>query len=158
MPVVRQGNVLLSLWITHASAGKMGFRNSAICLTFFKSSFESGLKFKPRSKAIRNSDSSPGGIAAVIGWLRVKYSPNLASSCLVRVWYQHFGYCLRDVSPCGHFCRARDFSASIAVPLDFAAAITLGPISSWRQSCFLWGILYVSYVGASRWISAYVYY
>lgn len=70
--------------ITHASAWKMGFRDSAICLTFSNSCLDIGLKFKARSKAMRNSDSSPGGIAAVIGWLRVKYSPNLASSRSVR--------------------------------------------------------------------------
>ena len=78
--------VLMSttLLITHALAWKIGFRDSVICLTFSRSFIEIGLRFMAKSTAMRNSDSSPGGIAAVTGWLRVKYSPNLASSRYVR--------------------------------------------------------------------------
>jgi hypothetical protein len=57
---------------------KIGFWDSAICFTFSKSCIEIDVKFIARSKAMRNNDSSPGGIAAVTGWLRVKVSPNLA--------------------------------------------------------------------------------
>ncbi len=85
----------------------------------------------PGPAASRNSDSSPGGIAAVIGWLSVKYKASLASLRSVSGWYQHLGYCFRVGSSLGHFCFAIAFNASRATPFDLAASMTRGPKLPW---------------------------
>lgn len=72
-------------------------------------------------------------------WLSVKYNASLASFRSVSGWYQHLGYCLRRGSSFGQCCLAMAFRASLATPLDLAAAITRGPKSPWKNVAKLMG-------------------